>query len=53
MVKSLYNLIAMDSNSFSERFFFFNFKNEVQEGKVETSQINPLIKPLWIVHFLF
>ena len=23
MVKSLYNLIAMDSNSFSERFFFF------------------------------
>ena len=42
----------MDSNSFSERFFF-NFKNEVQQGKVETSQINPLIKPRWIVHFLF
>ena len=44
----------MDSNSFSERFFF-NFKNEVQQGKVETmaSQSNPIIKPLWIVHFLF
>ena len=42
----------MDSNSFGERFFF-NFKNEVQQGKVEISQINPIIKPLCIVHFLF
>ena len=32
----------MDSISFSESFFL-NFKNKVQEGKVETSQINPLI----------